>query len=722
MKRPPHSRYVAPLLILAAWSTVALCTVARAAHTLETPELRLTLDDSARLTELIDRRSGHNYAGGGQLWRMFIERGQRFQEEVVAPAGKPRITTTTGEIRVEYAEVNSRTFGVLPVKLSFGVRLQGDEAHWWSEVSNGTADAIVKELQFPLVGGLNLQRDQGLVTTAYGGQRYADPKQIIREAHPLTRHWYQNADHQSLQVQYVYPGFQAANNCFAFPGKDAGLYFGSHDATFRNTLHLWRLYPDDKLETGFVKHLFTRAGENIRFDGFVISPYQGTWHVAADKYGRWAKTWFKPLPRPDWMRGYNGWQRLILKHQNGDILFPYNSFAQIFADGAKAGVKSLFMFAWHPGGHDRMYPDYVADPEMGGEEGLRAGIKKFQDELGGSVILYASGRLVDRQSKFFEEKGRKIAIKTRSGAEARDAYLFGNAGTYERLYGSVELTPMCLDVPEWVAVLKGVIDKAGSYGCKAVFFDQLGLQESPCWDKSHGHFVPYVTQTQGKRRVIQELRDYTRARYPGMAFGVEVFADAVGEYFDFAHGLYHQGYLARNPDYQQKGERPRYPGFIEWTRYLFPDVMISDRDIRDGVDVERRVNYALLVGMINDVEIYRCRATIAEIPHYQAWLGQVNTFRDRHLDLLAIGNYRDTLGFTLDSQDVDARAYVHGDTIGVMLTQSHLATAATKLRVPAANFVSSDGFGGATVQRDVNHVVVTLPRHAVALALFKRQR
>ena len=186
------------------------------------------------------------------------------------------------------------------------------------------------------------------------------------------------------------------------------------------------------------------------------------------------------------------------------------------------------------------------------------------------------------------------------------------------------------------------------------------------------------------------------------------------------HGLCHQGYLARNPDYQQKGERPCYPGFTEWTRYIFPDVLISDRDIRDGDDVERRVNYALLVGLLNDVEIYRCRRTIAEVPRYQAWLGQVKEFRDRHLDLLAPGNYRDTIGFTIDNADVDARAYVHGDQVGVMLTQSHLANTTTNLEVPGGTYLTDDGFGGAKVFRAGGKVTVTLPRHGVALVIFRR--
>jgi hypothetical protein len=689
-------------------------------HRITNSALRLTFSDAATLTSLVETATGHDYAGGRPVWRLFVERGQRYQDEAFPLSTPPQVTAVSPtELRFDYPALVSKTSGELALRLSFGVRLIDDETHWWAELHNATADVTVKDFQFPLLGAMRLKPDQGLITTYAGGQRHPDAKQFVRNHYPPTHHHYVTTDHEAWQAQLGYPGLTAAFNCFTLPAADSGLYFGSHDTTFRDTIHLWRLDgpAKDDFEAGFAKHLALRPGESIRLDGYVVSAYAGTWHVAADKYRAWAETWFKPAPRPEWLRGFNGWQRLILKHQDGTVQFPYDSFPQIFADGAKAGVKGLFMFGWWPGGMDRQYPDYRPDPELGGEAALRTNVRRFQNS-GGQVILYSSGRLVDMESAFYKTKGRRLAIKTRSGEIRREYYNFGNASSYTRANGTVELSPMCLDCAEWIDVLKGIIDQAADYGCKGVFFDQLGLTEHPCHDPSHGHPVPYLTSWATKRRICGELRDYARSLDPQMAIGVEVFADANADQFDFVHGWYGQSFIARNTDYQAKGERPQYPAFVDWLRYTFPGVLISDRDIRDGTDVERRVNLALLLGLLSDVEIYRCRKTIAEVPHYQAWLGEVNALRARHPDLLSPENYRDTLGFTVDNPEVEARAFVHGDKIGVLLTQSHLPETAVHVKLSANGaYAAHDGIGGARVTPG-RPATVALPRHAVALVIF----
>lgn len=688
-------------------------------HRLETAEIRLVLDDEGRLAEFTHVTQDHPYVLAPQpLWRLFAENGRHFQDELF-PAAKPTITASNAELTVEYPSLRSANVGDVAVRLRCGVRVEGDESQWWAEVVNETTDTLVRDLQFPLLRGLELLPDQQLITSFAGGQRHRDPKAFVRGHYPPHHHWYITNDHEGLQAQLHYPGLTASMNCFALPAPEAGLYFGSHDATFRDTQHVWRLRGDE-FEAGLSKHLGLHPGASLQVTGYVVAAYRGTWHSAADKYRHWADTWWRPISRPAWMEHYAGWQRLILRHQDGTVQFPYDSLPQVFADGAAAGVKGLFMFAWWPEGHDQGYPHYRPDPDMGGEAGLRENIRRFQDELGGNVILYASGRLVDIRSSFFAGQGQRLAIKTRGGAFLREYYNFANHSTYSRSLGTVELSPMCLESEEWIAVLEGVIDLAADYGCRGVFFDQLGLSEHPCHDPSHGHPVPYLTSAAGKRRIVERLRDYARARNPGLAIGVEVFADCVADKFDFVHGWYGQGYVARNVDYQARGERPVYPGFFEWTRYAFPEALVSDRDIRDDHDVERRVNLGLLLGLFPDVEIHRCRKTIAAVPHYQAWLGEVNALRARHADLLDPANYRDTLGFTLDSAEVDARAFVHGDRLAVLVTQSHLASATAALTVPGKRFVGQDGIGAAQVTPDPasGGVHLVLPRHAIALAIF----
>ena len=677
--------------------------------------ISLALDEAANLTSLASCSTGHDYAGGAPMWRLYYRRGQRFQREIVAEDQTPIITQSDEVLLVEYPSLQTPD-GVLPIRIRLTIILRDDETHWSAEIENATADVCVKELQYPLIDRLTLHPAQELITTEFGGQRYRDPRGFARRS---ARHPYCDEDFNGVQTACRYPGLEAACNCFVFAASGEGLYFGCHDNSFRTTLHHFRILQDD-LEAGFVQHLFLPPGGRISTGRFVISAYQGTWHTAARKYRAWADSWFTPRPKPDWITRCYGWQRLIFKQQNGEILYRYDSLPGIFADGAKSGIRAILMFGWWPGGMDRMYPEYRADEEMGGEAALRENIRRFQEDCGGEVILYASGRLVDRESGFFGEKGQTLAVKTIGGADVRDPYLFANRSTFERCYGAVELTPMCTDCREWIDELKKVVDLAVLYGCKGVFFDQLGSQEYPCCDPGHGHPVPYLTQTAGKRRALAELRQYAKQRDPDLAFGIEIVSDATADMADFIHGVYFQTLFAQNADWEETGEKARYTCFVDWTRYTFPELVISDRDIRDDTDIKRRVNWAFQRGLVHDVEIFRCRRTIAETPHYQAYLARVNALRDRYGDLLVQGRYIDTEGFTIDGNDVDARAFLAGRRMAVVLCQSHRPILTTSLAAAGYRLVDHAGVGGIRVDDQGGTVCVTLERHGLVVVLFER--
>ena len=679
-----------------------------------TEYIRVGVDQAGRLHELINAETGINYAGGELLWRLYYTKGLYEQNEINADACRGKLERIERGLRLQYESLPS-VDGDLAISLTIEVHVEENRSTWTATVRNDTQDITVKELQFPLIGRLNVA-GHSLITSSRGGQRHDDPVAFARQG---ARAPYCDEDYLGVQNQQMYPGVDAASNCFVFDGGPHGLYCGNHDDTFRNTVHLYRTLGGD-LETGFVKHLFLRPGQSITLGDFVLAPYAGTWHTAAEIYRAWAGTWMSAPPAPAWIKDFYGWQRLIMRHQNGEILFPYDSMPRIYEEGDKAGVDTLFMFGWWPHGMDRMYPDYVPDPDMGGEEGLRRGIADFR-KRGGKVILYASGRLVDRQSAWFQRHGEKCALKTRSGAVVGDSYLFSNRCSFERCYGAVELAAMCLDTSEWITVLESVVDKAVEYGCDGVFFDQLGLQEYPCYDTNHGHDVPNVTQWKGKRKALAHLREYARKRDPDLAFGAEVFADCIAPYCDFFHGIYH-GNLDADNDWAARGEKPHVTNFVDWMRYVYPEVVISDRDIRDRQDIPRRVNHALQRGLIHDIEIYRCRKTIAEVPEYQTYLRSINDLRRRHHDLLRRGTYRDTRGFAWDDREADARACVAGNRMAVVVCQSHRERVSGSLRVPGYRYAGFDCVNEASVEDGGEAQKVVLGRHGLAVVLYERSK
>jgi hypothetical protein len=389
------------MLSLATACVVALLspTAAPAAETrplaIQNQKVRVALDDSARLVELTNRSTNWNYAGGGGLWRVFYRVGDLSETEAVAPAARPKIAVDASAITVRYDSLESLNKQRLEISLELRVSLPpgSDDVHWSAVVENRQPGVTVTELQFPLVGKCRLRPGQALIWSHIGGQRFADPKVEVRRRHSA----YMAPDQNGVKMSGMYPGISAATNCFTFADDKEGLYFGSHDPSLQSTLHLFRLLGDD-LDAGFVKYPFLRTGEKFTSAEFVLSPYSGDWHVAARKYRSWVNTWFVPPKQPEWVRRMLGWQRLIMKHQYGEVLHPYSLLPQMHRDGAAAGICSLLLFGWWAEGMDAGYPSYAFDEAQGGRAALASQIRAVQRQ-GAKIHLYFNGRLIDKESR-----------------------------------------------------------------------------------------------------------------------------------------------------------------------------------------------------------------------------------------------------------------------------------------------------------------------------------
>ncbi len=133
------------------------------------------------------------------------------------------------------------------------------------------------------------------------------------------------------------------------------------------------------------------------------------------------------------------------------------------------------------------------------------------------------------------------------------------------------------------------------------------------------------------------------------------------------------------------------------------------------------MNHALLLGMFSDVEIFRCRKTVASAPKYAAWLKEANGLRERCGDFLLRGCYRDTLGFTLDHSGILARAFIARDgRMAVVATQSETDEAGGVIAVPGCRYESCDGYGGYGVVATGDQVKVTLKRHGFVLLVYRQ--
>ena len=693
--------------------------------------------DSAALMLLAHGPAGHNYAGGAGLWRMYYNTLEQKEIEITPEDGEPLVSMCLDTIHVDYASLGGKAF-----ELHLKIWAQDGQARFAASVGNNEPHTIIRELQYPLVGDMQLPDDYKLLTTHTGGQIFDDP--VAKIANVDTRALYMTPAQKFRQYDLQYPR-NAASNCFAFVGTEDGLYFGSHDTSLQQTWHGLRAYPQaaavgaevasdgigpyeltaegtsaqtkaakdaighttedfNRLEAGFYRYPNAMCGDSWSNDCSVIVPYEGDWTQTSRIYRSWADTWWHHDPVPQWVQDMTGWQRIIFKHQYGEYLRRYTDLPGHIADvGDSVGCNAVLAFGWWKEGMDNGYPNYTVDDTQGGDAAWKQAIAGYRAR-GGRLLLYFNGRLIDVESDFYRSgDGGKVANKDNTGREFTEHYKFTGQGTTLGYYDSRTFVIADMSKRLWRDQLIAWADRAMDYGADAVFYDQLGVaEEFPNWDLNREYPVQDIFTGRYKAETLKEIRDHVKARDPGFALGTEWLSDCTSQYCDFVHIV----------------EFTALPeSFPEWFRYTFPEVIWSDRCVRDDNDVPRRVGNTLLKGLRNDIEVFRCRGLIDETPVYQAYLAQINAIRHDFPDLLLEGLYTATDGFTSSNPAITARSYTAGDRMAIVAQYTGEGPQSATISVPGYDVSDSRTVGEAAV-RENN---VTLGTNGLAVLIFTKR-
>lgn len=680
-------------------------------YRMENEFITLEMDENGILQELRNRKTGRNLLLPHQLLRLILGDSGCLELDAV-PAGRPEVQCEAGRVSLKYSAVECEERGTIPIAVSLSAELCGDEIHWGIALENRSQEQVVREVHYPILSIRDPEPPMAAITSERVSERLENLPAQIRSC--FTH--YMAPDQKYIRRTALYPGRAASMNCFALDWGNEGLYYGCHDSTFELTGQVFELERQKSVNMYVVRYPFLKADGSWRECNIVTAPYSGSWTVCAEKYRKWADGWFTPPQIPDHVAHSSGWQRIILHHQYGEYLFPYEKLEQAYDDAAKAGIDTLFLFGWTAAGMDSGYPVYSADPKLGGVKTLKENIRKVQAK-GGKVILYFNGQLIDVESDYYRSgEGARVAIKRADGTEHRESYNFTNGGTFLRAFVNKTFVVACPACRSWLEILKRHVDFAVELGVDSVFFDQLGLLSYPCCDPSHGHPVPYTGIMQGKREMLKELYEYAKSRNPEMGVGIECTTDQTLQYTDFVHIF---GFPAGvwNSDWREKGEKPRTLSASYLFKAAFPEAVISNRNIRDDSDVEFPVNQMLLLGSRSDVEIYRCRATIAETPHYQAYLAKANALRERFGRLLYDGTFRAETFHRVSNPEIQTNSFLLGDELAVLLTQSNRELARTEVVAPGFQLERLDSVSGDVTMEEG---VVTIPRNGFAVLLYRR--
>ena len=648
-----------------------------------------------------------NYAGGGGLWRLYYNTSDRKEIEVTPDDAVPSVSMSGDTLSIDYNSLGGQAF-VLQLK----VWPEKGQLRFGATVVNNEPHTIIRELQYPLTGNLQLPGGYKLLTTHTGGQVFDNPIETI--ANVNTRALYMTPAQKFRQYDLQYPR-NAASNCFAFAGEKDGLYFGSHDSSLQQTWHGLRAYPDkgtighqtsdfSHLEAGFYKYPNAMCGDSWTNDSSVIVPYNGNWTQTCRIYRQWADTWWQHAPVPRWVKDMTGWQRIIFKHQSGEYLRRYTDRPGHIADvGESVGCNAVLAFGWWKEGMDNGYPNYTVDDTQGGDAAWKQAIRDYRAR-GGRLLLYYNGRLIDVESDFYRSgQGAAVSNHDNTGREFTEHYKFTGEGTTLGYYDSRTFVIADMSKRSWRDQLIAWADRAMDYGADAVFYDQLGVaEEFPNWVLSGEFPVQDIFTGRYKAEALKEIRDHIKAVDPQFALGTEWLSDCTSQFCDFVHIV----------------EFTALPeSFPEWFRYTFPEVVWSDRCVMDDNDVPRRVNNTLLKGLRNDIEVFRCRGLIDETPVYQEHLAKVNAIRHRFPELLLEGRYTACDGFTCSNRELSARSYTTGDLLAVVVTNPGARRLGGRISAPGYTLKESASIGNPRV----SGCKVALGTNDLVVLVFEKQ-
>ena len=677
--------------------------------TLANDKVSVTIGPDGSLMSLRNQRTGQDYAGGALLWRLYYDAPHQKEIQITGSGQTPVISMEGKAITLTYNSLqdNGRE---LDIRMILTLTLEDEMVRFGSTLCNNEPHTVLREFHYPLVHGARLPEDHKLYTAEAGGMLFDNPLETINQvqASPYKR------PEQIFRQRDVKYGAKVFMNCFGLFGVDQGLYFGSHDETFQDTWHGLRVYRDEngrynQLEFGFYKYPHCFAGERWTCNANVIAPYSGSWHVASGIYRRWVDTWWDHRATPGWVREMKSWHRVIFKHQYGEYLFRYTDMNGVVDQaGQSVGCNALFLFGWWAEGMDHGNPDYTPDDTQGGDEALKAEIAKYQAN-GNHLLLYFNGKLIDRESRFYRSgNGPRVCRHDNTGSEILERYKFTGQGTWLGEYDQRTFAVATMMDPEWNQVLCRLQDRAYSLGAHSVFFDQLGYTESEStnWDTSREYPVPDVFGIRRRAQCLKMLRDRYALKAPDFALGAEGSVDVLAQYCDYTHG-----YPANDSPVR----------WMQFFRYTFPELIFTDRGLRDDCDVPRHVNNTVLDGQRNDIEIFRCRGIISDAPVYQKYLGQVNAIKEKYKDCLLLGRYNDVLGFTCSSDKLDARSFVSEDGCRmavVVANQSSAGVQRARISVPGYRFLEASATGSGTVSRKGDRV--KLGQYDMAVLVFEK--
>lgn len=292
--------------------------------------------------------------------------------------------------------------------------------------------------------------------------------------------------------------------------------------------------------------------------GMALLP--GGWHKAADLYRSHMAGHFRPPELPKWMQeDFHGWVQFPMLIEGKEPACTFAELPEVYQRIARAGMNTLHVYGWSGTAFDTKYPEYVVNPVLG----TPADVKRALDEIrrmGGHVILYTNGRLVDHDTDYYRSGGDRTVCRKADGTTYIETY--GTSATFDVACPGAKGYR-----DKMVEAFKELVE---TYGAHAAQIDQVSCAPGYfCWDKSHDHDTPARNFLPGYDDMLARIH--------------EVYRSADEDFFVWLEGC-HERFARYCEVGQGHGEEQTWTAgesLPEQYHYTFPDHLCTG--ISDGI-------------------------------------------------------------------------------------------------------------------------------------------
>lgn len=391
-------------------------------------------------------------------------------------------------------------------------------------------EACLRQVQFPYVKYENVSCfDSLLMASSWGDNIERPTKTILDYCRGNGKSWvYDYIKCGEDEVIYTYPSIMAMQY-MTLHNNSRSIYVASYSTSDETMTFNAKVLSKTALALSINHYPFIENG-NWSSPQCGFSVLTSDWHSAADLYSSHMRSEFKAPDIPKWMKsdeeGWHGWVGLIMRFENKEPLFRFKDLPEVYKKVSNTGINTLQVAGWTYNGFDTLYPDFDYDPALGTKEELKNALDKI-GEMGGHVILYTNGRLVDSKSEFYKNGGDKFICLKEDGTTYIERY---NTSSEFRI-----ACPSCGSYGEWMASrIKRMIEE---FGADAAQVDQISCNIGVfCFDKSHPHPTPATNFLKGIEKELEEIRKIHKQLDPKFFVWCEGCHERFSQWYDVNQG------------------------------------------------------------------------------------------------------------------------------------------------------------------------------------------